>query len=438
MTQQLIDVREDRLVLPELLPANAYRSDKDRRSRRAVPVTITCLLTAVAVVLCAARLHEVNLDDMTGLGLISVLPVSTLLGLAFLNVSFIGALSLRRRYMWLLAIQLVLLVLLLHGITLVLESQPRFPVTWTHAGFVEFIERTGTTVPGLDARWSWPGFFAVSAFLVGSGEREMLSPILAATPTVSNLLYLVAFGMLLSAVRMSWQARWLAGWLFCLLNWIGQDYFSPQGWTFLLYLLFVGFLVAWFRASDTTPQESSRFLRPVVGAWKWLWGETSPGELRPRAARPAERVVILAVIVGLFAVATFSHQLTPFAMVMSAAALILTRRCMLTGLPMLLGVILLAWISYLTYPYWSGHLAVILGSVGDVEGTVSSNVVVRTTHSNDEHQAVLYARIATTLLLFLIAGWGVAASAPSAHRGPRALGAHRRALRPRAPAELRW
>ena len=97
-------------------------------------------------------------------------------GLVLLNVGFIGALSLQRRYTWLLGIQLVLLVLMLHGITAVLESQPRFPISWIHAGFVEFIDRTGTTVPGLDARWSWPGFFALAASLAGSGDREALTP----------------------------------------------------------------------------------------------------------------------------------------------------------------------------------------------------------------------------------------------------------------------
>jgi hypothetical protein len=408
MTLQLTGARRDRAIST----ASAAPGDRGPGSRgqgriRFLPVITVCLLTAVAAGLCIARLHTVDLEQMTGLGLISALPVTTLLGLGLLNVSFIGALSLRRRYIWVLTIQLAILVFLLHGITTVLESQPRFPVTWTHAGFVEFIDRTGTIAPGLDARWSWAGFFALAAFWVGSGEREVLTPVLTAAPMVSNVLYLAAFAVLLCSLRMSWQARWLAGWLFCMLNWIGQDYFSPQGWTFFLYLLFVGFLIRWFRAPEAPGREFPRFLRPAAGAWRRLWGETSPGELDACASKPTERVVLFAVIVGLFTVSTFSHQLTPFAMGMAAVGLIVARRCTLRGLPVLLGVILVAWISYLTYPYWSGHLEVIFGSIGDVEGTVSSNVVVRTAHSNDEHQLVLYARIATTVSAFLLAGWGL-------------------------------
>ncbi|WP_006243709.1 hypothetical protein [Mycolicibacterium tusciae] len=406
-------------VAPEvdLVPAAQLRASGSGGRHRAprsprghlVAVATLCLLTVGAVALCAAQLDTVDLAVMNGLGLISVLPVSMFCGLVLLNVGFIGALSLQRRYSWLLGIQLVLLVLMLHGITTVLESQPRFPISWIHAGFVEFIDRTGTTVPGLDARWSWPGFFALAASLAGSGDREALTPILTLTPTVTNLLYLVAFGLLLSALKMSWQAKWLAAWLFCMLNWIGQDYFSPQGWTFLLYLLFVGLLVKWFRTPDGAPKATPR--RRVAGAgrlWRRVWGDPTSGEEPSGSTQPAERIVLLAVIVGLFAAATVSHQLTPFAMVLSAAGLILARRCTLTGLPVLLGVILLGWISYMTYPYWSGHLGVILGSVGDVNGTVSANVVVRTSHSSEEHQLVLYARIATTLLIFVMAVVGLA------------------------------
>jgi hypothetical protein len=410
MTQQMIDTREGQLDPAGLHPPFTDRgAQPESRSGRseAVAVAVLCLLTAGAVALFFAQLHNVDLGDMTGLGLISVLPLSTLLGLGLLTICFIGALSLRRRCAWLLGVQLVLLVVLLHGITIMLETEARCSIAWIHAGFVEFIDRTGTVAPGLDARWSWPGFFALAEFWVGSGDRTALSPILTLTPVVNNLLYLVALGLLLSTVRMSWQARWLAALLFCLLNWIGQDYFSPQGWTYLLYLLFVGFLVAWFLPTQRTSAEAPSPLGPAGRLWRRLWGQTSPGELPARKAGPAERVVLLAVVVGLFTAATVSHQLTPVAMVMSAAGLVLVRRCMLTGLPMLLVVILISWLSFMTYSYWSGHFGDLVGSIGDVGGTVSSSVVARASSGSAEHQLVVYARILTTVLLFLMAGWGL-------------------------------
>ena len=284
-----------------------------------IPRGVLCLLTAggsrvVPRSSCKrrSRRHDRSWADLRAAG------VDAAAGLALLTVGFIGALSLQRRCAWLLGVQLVLLVLMLHGITVLLESQPRFAITWIHAGFVEFIDRTGTTAPALDARWSWPGFFALAAFWVGSGQLAALRPILTVTPVVNNLLYLVALGLLVSTIRMSWQARWLAALLFCLLNWVGQDYFSPQGWTFLLYLLFVGLLVTWFRPSEMAFAAAPSTLVGAHVCGGRLWGETSPGELPPRKAEPAEKVVLLAVVVGLFTAATVSHQLTPLAMVICA------------------------------------------------------------------------------------------------------------------------
>jgi hypothetical protein len=390
--------------LPPRLTEEGAQPETPRPGRRqSVLVALLCALTVGAVALYLDKLHSVDLGAMNGLGLISVLPVSTLLGMVLLIVGFIGALSLPRHCVWLLTVQLVLLALMLHGITELLESEPRFPITWVHAGFVEFIDRTGTTAPALDTRWSWPGFFALAAFWVGSGKLEALHTVLIVTPVVQNLLYLVALWLLMGNLRISWQAKWLAALFFCILNWIGQDYFSPQGFTLLLYLLFVAFLITWFRPPRGNSEDVPRLLRRGRRLWSRLWGNASRGEVSPRQAGSAERVVVFAVVVGLFTTATVCHQLTPFAMLMSAAGLVIARRCALTGLPVLLGVLLLAWISFMTQAYWGGNLNEVMSGVGDVGGAVGD----RASLGSAEHLFVVHARMATTVLVFLIAGWGL-------------------------------
>lgn len=399
---------DERQLIPAVIPSRPTEEEAQPAGHRpghgqGVRVAILCVVTVGAVALYLDELHSVDLGAMTGLGLISVLPVSMLVGLALLTVGFIGAISLPRRCVWLLSVQLVLIVVMLHGITVLLESEPRFAITWVHAGFVEFIERTGTTAPALDTRWSWPGFFALAAFWAGSGKLEALQTILTVTPVVQNLLYLVALGLLMSSFRMSWQARWLAALFFCLLNWVGQDYFAPQGMSLLLYLLFVAFLVMWFRPPPRISGDAPRLLRWASRPWRWLWGNASRGELPPRKAAPAERVVVLAVVVGLFATATVCHQLTPFAMLMSAIGLVVARRCTLTGLPVLLVVILLAWISFMTQAYWGANLTDVASGVGDIGGAVGN----RASLGNAEHLFVVHARMLATVLVFLIAGWGL-------------------------------
>lgn len=394
-------------IAPRSPETGARPSLPPHNRRQRLSVVILCIAPIAAVALYLGGLRSVDLEAMTGLGLISVLTVSTLLGPGLLVLGFIGTLSLARPYIWLLGIHLVLLVLMLHGITLLLESEPRFPISWVHIGFVEYIARTGTTAPDLDARWSWPGFFALAAFWGGSGDLAALHAAVSVASVVTNLLYLVALGLLMSPLRMSWQAKWLAAMFFCLLNWIGQDYFSPQGFALLLYLLFVGFLVIWFRAPHSPSGDAPWPLRPGSRLWRWLWGDASRGELPPRQAARSERVVILAVVVGLFAAATVCHQLTPFAMIMSVTALVVARRCVLRGLPVLLVVIVLAWISYMTQAYWSGHFGEVMSGVGDVGSTVSANISARADLGNPEHQWVVRARMLTTVLVFVTAGVGL-------------------------------
>ncbi|MDQ4105044.1 MAG: hypothetical protein M3186_15520, partial [Actinomycetota bacterium] len=375
-----------------------------------LPVAGICVVGAAGLACYLLSLDEVALDRMNGYGLISVLPVASLVGLALLTLAFVMTLFLSRAYPVLLGAQLVTMVGCLHGVTALIEPLPRFPITWVHMGFVEYIARTGTTAPGLDGRFSWPGFFALVALWIGRTDWHDLVPVLMLTPLVSNLLFLLPLGLLLRNLRASWPAKWFAAWLFVVLNWVGQDYFSPQGFSYWLYLVFLAVLVTWFRpavansASEPAP-EPVRNCSPA----RWWRRPTLvvPGELSPRPAGYAVQAALLLLAVGLFTAATVSHQLTPFLMVAACAGLVLARRCVVTGLPMLLAVILVGWISYLTVAYWSGHLGSLLEGIGNVIGNVSSSVWGRASSGSTQHHTVLLVRAALTVGLFGLAVFGM-------------------------------
>ena len=78
---------------------------------------------------------------------------------------------------------------------------------------------------------------------------------------------------------------------------------------------------------------------------------------------------MLAVLLGIFVVSTTSHQLTPFDMIAACLGLVVVRRCTITGLPVLLAVIVTGWISFATIGFWSGHLGVLFGDLGNLGGT---------------------------------------------------------------------
>ncbi|WP_406212432.1 lipopolysaccharide biosynthesis protein [Streptomyces decoyicus] len=347
------------------------------------------LATALALFWLPLRgMGDTALDRMSGLGLISVLPAATLVGVVLLVAAFGAALWLSRPRRVLLTAVLLLTVVALHALPAVLETEPRFPTAWQHLGFLEYLGRTGTAVPDLDARWSWPGFFAGVQFVAGACGVTDFTEVLRWWPMAVQLLALAPLFLLLKAVRASWRAKWCAAWLFALCGWVGQDYFSPQGFTYLLYLAFVAILLVWFR--DPRP----------------TWGLRRPGEAEVRPAGRGQLVTLLGVLIALFVASVAGHQLTPFVMLGVLTVLVLARRTSLYGLPLLCGVLVAAWVGFLAEPYWSGHFDELFGGLGGIGGNVSSSVTDRI-GGDPTHRLVLYTRVALAGGVLALACWGV-------------------------------
>ncbi|MET8816001.1 polysaccharide biosynthesis C-terminal domain-containing protein [Streptomyces sp. NPDC004549] len=349
-----------------------------------------CLLIAALLLywVPALRLDDADLDAMGGLGLVSVLPLPTLAGAALLVTVFAVLLWLRREHRALLLITLLATVISLHALPAVIESAPRFPTAWQHLGFLDYIDRTGSAVPDLDARWSWPGFFAVTAFVARACGVRDLTEVIRWWPTVIQLAYLAPMFLLTRSLRASWRAKWTGVWIFVLAGWVGQDYFSPQGFTYLLYLAFAAILLVWFRP-------------PHV-----IWTRLRPGESEVEPADRRQRAVLLLVLTGLFAASVPAHQLTPFVMLGVVAVLVVLNRCELRGLPLLFAVVVVAWLGFMAEPYWSGHFDDLFGGLGGVGGNVSSSVSGRIQGGSSTHKLVLYTRVLLAGSVLALACWG--------------------------------
>ncbi|MBY8884607.1 lipopolysaccharide biosynthesis protein [Streptomyces sp. PTM05] len=348
------------------------------------------LLAALALYWLPLRgMDDASLDRMNGLGLISVLPHATLAGAALLVVAFCWGLGLRTPRRWLLLAALLATVVSLHAVPALLEAQPRFATAWQHAGFVEYIDRTGQTRPYLDARWSWPGFFAGVALVTKACGITDLTQVLRWWPLAVELLYLAPLMLLLRAVRASWRAKWCAAWLFVLCGWVGQDYFSPQSLNVFFYLVFVAVLLVWFRSPSGDPG-----------------GRRLPGEEPVPAIGREERGVLLGVLLAVFVASVVSHQLTPFVMLGVVASLVIWKRCALRGLPLLCGVLVTGWVGFLGEAYWSGHFNELFGGLGSLGGNVTSSVSGRIKGGDDLHHVVLYARVLLAAGTLALGGFG--------------------------------
>ncbi|MFC5215832.1 lipopolysaccharide biosynthesis protein [Streptomyces coerulescens] len=375
---------------PVPLPDAGAPSGRGRLLPTRLGVILGCLLIAALLLywVPALRLGESDLDGMGGLGLISVLPPPTLLGAALLAVTFASLLWLGREHRALLLLTLLATVVSLHALPALIETEPRFATAWQHLGFLDYIDRTGSAVPDLDARWSWPGFFAVAAFAAKACGVSDPTELIRWWPLAIQLLYLVPMFLLVRHMRASWRAKWTGIWVFVLSGWVGQDYFSPQGFTYLLYLVFAAILLVWFRA-------------PRV-----IWTKRRPGELEVEPTDRRQRAVLLMVVTGLFAASVPAHQLTPFVMLGVLTALVLIGRSELRGLPILFGVMVTVWIGFMAEPYWSGHFDELFGGVGGVGSNVSSSVSGRIEGGSSTHKLVLYVRVLLAGGVMAFACWG--------------------------------
>ncbi|HEU5160526.1 MAG TPA: hypothetical protein VFU43_26240 [Streptosporangiaceae bacterium] len=380
------------------------------------PVLIVSALFAGGALLFWLPLRGVRMGAMNGYGLISVLPIATLAGAAVLTVAFVASLGLRRPYRVLLIAQLLVTIASLHGLAQFLEPYARFPTAWQHAGFIEFIARTHTVDVGLDARFSWPAFFALIAFITKAIGQTDIEPVLHWTPLVIEALYLVPLYLIFRTMNASWRAKWLAAWLFVVADWVGQDYLSPQAFAYLLYLFWVAILLNWFRPADggarregrrrTAETRRTERTGPFWRAYAWVFGPMEPGELPPRQTGQRERTILLVLLVLIFAVVTAAHQLTPFLLLIAAAGFVVLRRCTLRGLPFIGGVIFAAWVSFMTVGYWAGHADDIFGGVGQLGSNLGSSVAGRISQSSEQLAQVQQVRILLALLLAALAGLG--------------------------------
>ena len=348
-------------------------------------------------------LRHVDLARMDGYGLVSVLPIATFVGGGLLVVAFMFTLWLRRPYRALLLLQLVAIIVSLHGLAPALEPYARPPTAWQHNGFVEYITRTGGADYALDARFSWPGFFALIAFVTRVAGVHDLEPLLHWAPVASQLLYLAPMYLILRVMRANWRAQWLAAWLFAAADWVGQDYFSPQGFGYLLYLVFIGVLLNWFRPAARPVAR----VAPTGRLRSFLRGPFASGERPPAEVSNGDRTVLLFVLVAVFAVTTASHQLTPFLILFVCGALVLAGRSTARGLPVLLGVMVASWISFMTTAYWVGHVNDLFSGAGALLSNLTGGVAGRVSKGSESLATVQTGRILIAGTVMLVAMLGL-------------------------------
>lgn len=359
------------------------------------------LLPLAAIGLWLFSIPSVHAENMTSIGLVSVFPPSMLFALLLLAISF--CVALQRPRIGIMVLHIGLLIFMLYGVTAMVEAMPRFDIVYRHAGYTEFIMRNHWADPNLDAYFNWPGFFSLTAFVtLIAGFHDVLA-YAAWVPVLYNILYFGPMYMIFAKFTSNKQLIWLSLFFFYVTNWIAQDYISPQGFNFFLYLVIIAILLKWF-----TPAPSQRphllerlFSRiPLLARFcKWL----TSTDIRSDPSRLSERVIMVLCIIAIFGFSVSGHQLTPIFVLASVAALVLFRQSTLWWLPIVMGLMFAAWIIFMTQAFLAGHIGEVVGDAGNLSTSVGQNVSSRVV-GDPGHTFIVEFRLVMTALL-----WGLAA-----------------------------
>ena len=250
------------------------------------------------------------------------------------------------------AAHLVLFVLVIHATPAIAFGELRYAWAWRHVGIVDLMHRRHALIPGtpvLPIYQYWPGFFATATTLTEGAGRSSALMFAAWAPPVFELLFALALWVVLSALTDDRRRVALSVWLFLIANWVGQDYFAPQAFSFFLYLVALAILLRWFR-------------KPTAAA------------ARPTPLPAPQRRTMVWVLIGVMAATTVSHPLTPLILCVALCLLtvfrVLDRRWPAVVVVLLTGT----WLVTGAYDYTSSNFSGLVSGLGKLGNNVGSNL----------------------------------------------------------------
>jgi hypothetical protein len=281
--------------VPGLRPLAMPQSAEPRRAALAP----SAILAPLALALWAVGLSQAHVTRLGPYGLPPALPVVCYAGVGVLLISAAAERARANPAPWRMAIHAAGLQVMLYATAPLLYPQGRYEWMYKTVGVVQYVNAHGQLDSRIDIYQNWPGFFALAAWFtkvagVGSplAYAKWAQPVfeLAALP----LLYLIY-----QALGLSQRQLWIAVLLYSGSNWIGQDYFSPQALGTVLGLGIMAIAVRWLYLRDAPASRLGR--------------RGAPGRHgRGHPPMTAAEVLACAALLALFAILTFTHELSPY------------------------------------------------------------------------------------------------------------------------------
>jgi len=361
------------------------------------------LLALLAVALLPLAAATTDLDALDGWGLARVLGPAAWAALLCAVAACLAELWSPQRRIPMLSAATGVLILCSTGLPSVVEPTARFTTAWLIAGFTDSIAGTGQVPDGVDARFYWPAFFAQWAFFRDAGGAVDLDTVLRWFPPVVVTVWAIGIYALARSMLGGTRAPWAAAWLFVGLNWIEQDYFSPQATGIVLMLTVLTFVLGPLATRRTDAAGVPGWPAPHADAprlpllRRWLVSAMTPPN-RPTLPPRQLLLIYFCVALCLMAIAP-AHQLTPFAILGQLVLLAVVGRFRGRGLVLVGFVAVAVFILIAGRDFWQNQLSLLTGdgSSGALEAGVGDRL------TGDSGQvAVKLLRIAVPGLTYLL------------------------------------
>ncbi|AZM60646.1 MULTISPECIES: hypothetical protein [unclassified Streptomyces] len=326
--------------------------------RRAPDAGLLTLLLAAALWLYA--LPRIGFREMGDYGLLDRLPAAYYLSLLVLTAGFVLTLRRAGTAPWWPALHCAALLFALKAPPAILYDAVRYPWASKHDAVVNTLLANGELRPNaalsgnMSAYDQWPGFFTLDAGLVRAFGVESAAAYANWAPIVLGLLMMPVLMLLYRTFSQDWRLVWTAVWIFQLANWVGQDYFAPQGLAFLLHLTVITVVLRHFVRPGSAGRLRDRARLDPAAA-----GVPPPTGTRQRA-------VCVAILAPLLLAVNATHQLTPVMLCVCLSALCLTRRYRNVGLLTVTVLLMLAWDLTMGRPLFTETLSTLKESIGEL------------------------------------------------------------------------
>ncbi len=275
------------------------------------------LPAAVALILWRVSLVHVDVSNLGSYGLPPALPIAWYIALTLAVAGAVTAITARGKSGLMMVGYVVVVAIILYGTVPVLSAQPHYAWVYKHIGVVRYLEAHGIVNPNIDIYNRWPGFFALgAAFSVVGGHPN--PEVYASWAELFFLLVDVVLVMIaVKAITRDIRIATGAALFFVVTNWVGQTYYSPQAFAYVLALTLIAIMLRQLRVVDGTGF-SKRLTRMIerVGRVSQLPVQRDDTAKWPRWAA-------ITAILGLDAMIVASHQLTPYMLLIGIALLML-------------------------------------------------------------------------------------------------------------------